>query len=128
MSDHQVHRRVLIVDDDRDQATTLRLLLEIAGYEVQAAFDGPSGVRLAAEWLPQTVLCDLGLPGLDGYGVAAELRRNPATAHAHLVAVSGYGTDQDCERSKAAGFDQHLLKPTDPSTLLQLVAGDGTPH
>jgi two-component system CheB/CheR fusion protein len=117
-------RRVLIVEDDCDQATTLRLLLEVAGYEVRVAYDGPGGVRLAAEWGPDTVLCDVGRAGLDGYGVAAEVRRNPATAHAYLLAVSGYGTDQDSERARQAGFDHHLVKAADPAVLLQLLASN----
>src|SRR5262245_32060497 len=118
--DSDVRRRVLIIDDDRDQAITLRLLLEMVGHEVQVAYDGPGGIRLAVEWAPATILCDIGLPGLDGYDVAAAVRRNPVTAHARLVALTGYGMQEDLERARAAGFDQHLLKPADPAVLLGL--------
>jgi CheY-like chemotaxis protein len=67
-------------------------------------------------------LCDIGLPGLDGYGVARELRRNPATARARLLALTGYGQDEDRRRSREAGFDFHLVKPADPEELHRLLA------
>jgi CheY-like chemotaxis protein len=110
-------RRVLIVEDNRDQAESLRLLLQMRGFEVRVAYDGPEGVRAASEWHPDAVLCDIGLPGLDGYGVAAELRRNPATAAALLVAVTGYGSDEDQRRAWEAGFSVHVTKPVAPRGL-----------
>jgi CheY-like chemotaxis protein len=114
-------RHILIIEDNRDQANSLGLLLEMWEYDVRVAYDGLEGVKAAQEWHPDMVLCDIGLPGLDGYGVATEVRHNPATAHACLVAITGYGTDQDRERARQAGFDYHLTKPADPVTLLQLV-------
>jgi CheY-like chemotaxis protein len=68
------------------------------------------------------VLCDIGLPGLDGYGVARELRQDPATAKARMIAVTGYGSEDDRQRSRAAGFDAHLTKPADPTKLRELLA------
>jgi two-component system CheB/CheR fusion protein len=118
-----MERRVLIVEDNRDLADSLSLLLRMKGYNARVTYDGLEGVKTAKEWNPDTVLCDIGLPGLDGYGVAAEVRRNPKTAHARLVAITGYGTDRDRERARAAGFDHHLVKPADPAVLLQLVHG-----
>jgi CheY-like chemotaxis protein len=113
-------RHILIIEDNRDQATSLQLLLAMRGYQVRVAYNGLEGVKAAHEWHPDTVFCDIGLPGLDGYGVATEVRRDPETAHACLVAVTGYGTDKDRERARRAGFDYHLTKPADPVTLLQL--------
>jgi CheY-like chemotaxis protein len=114
--------RVLIVEDSRDAADSLRLMLEVYGYEVQVAYTGPDGVRAAAEWRPDVVVCDIGLPGLDGYGVVSALRRNPATAAARVIAVTGYGSAEDQSRSRAAGFDEHLTKPVDPETLVSALA------
>jgi signal transduction histidine kinase len=116
-------RRILIVEDHPDAAESLRLLLTILGHEVQVADTGPAGVQRAEEWQPDVVLCDIGLPGLDGYGVAEHLRRNPATATSRLIAITGYGQDEDRRRSQRAGFDHHLTKPVDPEVLVNLLAG-----
>jgi CheY-like chemotaxis protein len=113
--------RVLIVEDNRDAADSLQMLLELLGHAVAVAYTGTDGVRLAREWRPDVVLCDIGLPGLDGYGVADELRHDPATAGARLVAVTGYGQDEDRLRSRQAGFDHHLTKPVDPAALQPLL-------
>jgi CheY-like chemotaxis protein len=80
-------------------------------------------VRAAAERPPEVVICDIGLPGMDGYAVAGELRRNPATTAARLIALTGYGQDEDRQRAKAAGFDEHLTKPADPAALKRLLNG-----
>jgi CheY-like chemotaxis protein len=113
--------RVLIVEDNRDAADSLRVLLELSGHEVAVAYDGQAGVKAAREWRPDVVLCDIGLPGLDGYGVAGELRRDPATAQVPLIAITGYGGEQDRKRSREAGFDHHLTKPVDPDDLQPLL-------
>lgn len=115
--------RVLVVEDNRDAADSLKMLLEIFGYEVSVAYTGPAGVAAAKEWCPDVVLCDIGLPGLDGFGVAKELRQHPATAKARIIAVTGYGGDEDRCRSREAGFDAHLTKPADPAALENLLAG-----
>lgn len=117
-------RHILIIEDNRDQAQSLGLLLEMRGYEVRVAYNGLEGVKVAKEWHPDTVLCDIGLPALDGYGVAAEVRRDPATAHAYLVAITGYGMDKDRERARRVGFDRYFTKPADPAVLLQMLAGN----
>lgn len=114
---HRPAARVLVVEDHRDAAESLCLLLEICGYEVSVAFTGPEGVARALTWRPDAVLCDVGLPGLDGYGVARTLRRHQVTAHALLVAVTGYGSDADRQRAREAGFDYHVTKPADPELL-----------
>jgi PAS domain S-box-containing protein len=113
--------RVLIVEDNRDAADSLKLLLEIQGHQTKVAATGPEGVRVAKDWAPDIVLCDLGLPELDGYGVARQLRLDRTTARARLVALTGYGSDEDRRRSRQAGFDYHLTKPADPEALLRLL-------
>ena len=109
--------RVLVVEDNRDSADSLRLLLALYGYEVAVAYSGHDGVRAAEQHRPDVVLCDIGLPGLDGYGVARKLRGDPATAQARLIAVTAYGQEEDRRRSHEAGFEQHLVKPVDPDDL-----------
>jgi two-component system CheB/CheR fusion protein len=107
----QARRRVLIVDDNREAAETVALLVRSQGHEVKVAFDGPSACASASSEVPDLVLLDIGLPGMDGYQVARRLRSDASTAGATIVAVSGYGQDEDCNRSSAAGFDAHLVKP-----------------
>jgi signal transduction histidine kinase/DNA-binding response OmpR family regulator len=111
-------RRVLVVEDNPDSAASLRTLLDLTGYEVEVAATGPDGVATAACFRPHAVVCDIGLPGLDGYGVARALRANPETAKARLIAVTGYGRAEDVEQARRAGFDRHLTKPVDPQELL----------
>jgi CheY-like chemotaxis protein len=113
--------RILIVEDNLDTAKTLRTLLRRYGHEVAMAHSGPGGVEAARTWKPDVILCDLGLPEMDGYEVARTLRREPATA-ARLIAVSGYGQEEDLRRSEEAGFDLHLIKPVDPAELQRLLA------
>jgi PAS domain S-box-containing protein len=117
--------RVLLVEDHRDAADSLRLVLEASGHRVEVAYTGPDGVRAAAASRPEVVICDIGLPGLDGYAVARALRRHPATAAARLIALTGYGTDDDRRRAEEAGFDDHLIKPADPAALEALLARSG---
>jgi CheY-like chemotaxis protein len=113
--------RVVIIEDNRDAADTLRILLELMGHEVAVAFSGPEGVKAARAWRPDVVLCDIGLPGLDGYGVARALRHDPTVATALLIAVTAYGQEEDRRRSQQAGFDYHLVKPVDPEVLQALL-------
>ena len=113
--------RVLIVEDSVDAGETLRDLLELDGRQVELAATGPDAVSSAHRFLPGVVLCDLGLPGMSGYEVAAALRGDPATACVELIAVTGYGGREDRERSRAAGFDHHLTKPVDTRELRRLL-------
>jgi PAS domain S-box-containing protein len=115
-------RRVVIIEDSRDAADSLRLLLEVLGNEVRVAYSGPEGVQAARTWAPDVVISDIGLPGLDGYGVAAQLRRHPATARALLIGLSGYGREEDIRRAGEAGFDHYLVKPAAPEELVRLLA------
>jgi CheY-like chemotaxis protein len=121
-------KRILVIEDNRDSADILRLLLECYGYQVEVAYTGPDGVKAAEQYQPDVVLCDIGLPGLDGYGVARRLRDNPATAKAGLIAVTAYGQDEDRRRSHEAGFEHHLVKPVDPDVLQRVLNFSGRPE
>jgi CheY-like chemotaxis protein len=114
--------RVLAVDDNHDSADSLALWLELAGHDVRTAYSGPQALDVAAEFLPAVILLDIGMPGMNGYDVARRLREQPATRTALLVAMTGWGQDEDRQRSQEAGFDQHLVKPVDPESLKDLLA------
>jgi PAS domain S-box-containing protein len=115
-------RRVLIVDDNRDAADSLRLLLAMDGHETVAAYDGPSALALARDFGPQVVLLDIGMPGMDGHAVCRALRSEPRHADAIVVALTGWGQDADRTAALAAGFDAHLVKPVDPATVTATIA------
>jgi two-component system CheB/CheR fusion protein len=117
-------RRVLVVDDNADAATSLALLLRQRGHEVQLALDGPKALALAKDYCPDVVLLDLGLPGMDGFEVARLLRKRPALEKAMLVALTGSSVDEDMLRSRESGFDHFFIKPVDPEDLERLLAGD----
>jgi PAS domain S-box-containing protein len=114
-------RRVLVVDDNEDAAETLAELVELFGHEAEVAYDGPSAVAKARTSRPDLVLCDIGLPGMDGYAVARELRADRATG-VQLVAVSGYARPEDVAKAARAGFDSHVAKPLDPEKLERVLA------
>jgi PAS domain S-box-containing protein len=113
-------RRVLIIEDNEDAGSTLRDLLELDGHEVMVAHDGRAGVEAALATRPDVVLCDVGLPDLDGFEVARRLRA--AGSRARLVALSGYAAPDDVARARGAGFDEHLAKPPDLDRLAHLLA------
>jgi PAS domain S-box-containing protein len=117
-------RRILVVDDNADAADTLAMVLSLRGYDVRVARDGPAALRAAGEFHPELVLLDIGLPGMDGYAVARALRAEPAEGRVRLVALTGYGREEDRRRSAEAGFDDHLVKPIAPETLLELLAAE----
>jgi CheY-like chemotaxis protein len=116
-------RRILVADDNRDSAESLGMLLELAGHRVRLAYDGQEALDVAGEFLPEVLLLDIGLPRMDGYQVAARLRQDSRHNGMLLVAVTGYGTESDRDRGRAAGFDHHLVKPVDPVALRDLIAG-----
>jgi PAS domain S-box-containing protein len=113
--------RVLIIEDSRDVAESLRLLLTLSGHQVEVAFTGQGGIELARPFRPDVVLCDIGLPGMDGYAVARAMRADPELCKTTLFALSGYGQEEDQLRAHQAGFDRHLTKPADPALLLGLL-------
>ena len=104
-------RRVLVVDDNKDSVEILTMLLRMSGHDVRAAYTGPTGLDAAVAYLPDVVLLDIGLPGLNGYEVARRLRQDPRLKGVRLVAVTGYGDDADRQLALEAGFDRHLVKP-----------------
>jgi CheY-like chemotaxis protein len=116
-----VPRRVLVVDDNIDAADSIAALLSLSGHEVQTAHDGHAALRIALSFRPEFVFLDLGMPGLDGFAVAQRLRSEPGFETVRLIAVTGYGTEEDRRRSLEAGFDQHYLKPVDPRFLESLL-------
>jgi CheY-like chemotaxis protein len=119
-------KRVLVVDDNLDAAATLADLLDLWGHEVRTAHDGRLALEEASRFQPHVVLLDIGLPQMDGYEVARRLREQTSWSGQRLVAVTGYGQEQDRQKSHAAGFDDHLVKPVDPNALRQLIAA--IPH
>jgi signal transduction histidine kinase/ActR/RegA family two-component response regulator len=114
--------RVLIVDDNADFVDMLAVMVGMLGHDVGKALDGPSAISAAASYRPDVVLLDLGLPGLSGYEVARCLRQHPDTARTRLVALTGWGQEEDRARTRDAGFDHHLTKPTEPETLCRLLS------
>jgi K+-sensing histidine kinase KdpD/CheY-like chemotaxis protein len=114
--------RVLVVEDNADTASAMSQLLAQSGCDTKVAHDGPAALEAASGFRPQTVLLDIGLPGLDGYEVARRLRADSRHAGLRLIAISGYGQAQDQQRSKEAGFDHHLIKPVDYRALMGLLA------
>ena len=103
--------RILVVDDNTDAANSLGRLLHLSGYEVSVAHDGPSALGEVARFGPQVVLLDLGMPGMDGLETAARIRELPAGKDLSLIAVTGWGQDEDRERTGKAGFVAHFVKP-----------------
>jgi PAS domain S-box-containing protein len=120
------HRHVLIIEDNADAREMLRVSLELEGHRVETADDGLQGVELALASRPQVVLVDIGLPGLDGYGVAARLRAALGRSVV-LIALTGYGQPDDRERTRHAGFDAHVVKPVDMDTLTRLLTEEFRP-
>ena len=117
--------RVLVVDDCRNSADSLALLVRHWGYQAVVAYDGPAALDLARTSVPEVVLLDIGLPGMDGYEVARRLRQLPGMDQALLVAVTGYGEEADVQRCWGVGIDFHFLKPMDPVELELVLAGVG---
>jgi PAS domain S-box-containing protein len=119
-----VKRRVLIVDDNVDAADSLAMLLKIDGHEAETAYSAAAALEAVARLRPEIVLLDVGLPQTDGYEIARHLRANNTVPGLRLIALTGYGREEDRERARAAGFDQHLLKPADMDTLKRLLTGE----
>jgi len=123
IADVATGRRVLVDDDNRDSAFTLGQLLELSGHDVRMAYDGLAAVELAASFLPEVVLLDIGLPKLNGYEAAQRLRALPSGQDMVIAAITGWGQDSDRKRTAESGFDVHLVKPVDPDALMALISG-----
>jgi PAS domain S-box-containing protein len=118
----KVGRRVLVADDNKDAADALAMLLELAGHEVRVAHGGRAALSLAQTFRPDVAVLDIGMPELNGYEVAKELRREPWGSRMYLIALTGWGQDDDRQRAKDAGFDRHLTKPVDTDALEKLLS------
>jgi CheY-like chemotaxis protein len=114
--------RVVVADDNRDAADTLGVLLRALGNEVSVAYDGIEAVEMAREFRPHVIMLDMGMPRLDGYGAAREIRRDAGIADVKLVALTGWGQDDDRKRAQDAGFDVHLVKPADLDAVRRVLA------
>jgi len=113
--------RILVVDDNRDAADSLAMLLRTSGNDIRTAYDGAEAVQVANDFEPEVVLLDIGLPNMDGHEVAQRIRQEPWARRTCLIAVTGWSDEADRARSRAAGFDHHLVKPLDTSHLAQLL-------
>ncbi len=120
--------RLLVVDDNRDAADSLAMLLRLQGHEVRVAHDGPTALQMATDYRPEMVFLDIGMPGMDGYEVARRLRSQPGLESVRLAALTGWGQEEDRRRSKEAGFDQHLVKPPEPQALDEVLAALNLPR
>jgi two-component system CheB/CheR fusion protein len=116
---------VLVIEDNADAAEVLRMMLELEGHDVRVASDGGEGVTAALADPPDVVLCDIGLPGMDGFAVARTLAADARLSRARLYALSGYATPEDARRAREAGFLALLAKPASPEQLAAAVAGTG---
>jgi len=115
-------RRILIVDDNVDSAESLSLWLNLEGYDVKVVHEGLAALEATRVFKPEVILLDIGLPDIDGYEVAERLRRELGLDGVRLIALTGYGQDEDRQRCYDAGFDEHLIKPVDPATLETLLS------
>jgi two-component system CheB/CheR fusion protein len=116
-------RRVLIVDDNVDSALSLGMLLKLQGHQIQTANDGATALRIVAQFDPQIMFLDLGMPVIDGYEIARRLRERPESKKLFLVALTGWGQDDDRRRTREAGFNAHVVKPIQSAELQSLLAG-----
>ena len=115
-------RRVLLVDDSVDAAEAMSMLLETLGHEVRVMHDGPSALAMVDDFAPEVVILDIGLPGMDGFEVAREMRTRAVTKTALLIALTGYGAESDKQKARDAGFDHHLVKPVSFTAIETVIA------
>ena len=121
---HTAPRRfkILVVDDNHDSALSLAMMLSIMGHDTRTAHDGESAVQTAEMFLPDVVLLDIGLPKLNGYEVAQRIREQSWGESMYLIAVTGWGQDEDRQRSSEVGLNLHMVKPVEPSALEKVLA------
>lgn len=124
---HATNRRILVVDDNADNADSLATLLAFTGNETLTAYDGLEGIDIAEQFRPDVLILDIGLPKLNGLEVCRRIRQQPWGKAILVVAVSGWGQEEDRQKTREAGFDHHLVKPVDPSDLAELLATANTP-
>jgi CheY-like chemotaxis protein len=116
-------RKILVADDDQDSAESLALLFQLMGHDVRAAQSGLAAIDVAAEFRPDLIVLDIGMPGLDGYEVCRRIRQHDWAQTIVIAALTGWSRDEDRDRSEQAGFNHFLVKPVDPKALEDLIAG-----
>lgn len=121
--EHKVKRRILVVDDNLDAATTLARILKLSGHEVEIVHDGATAVIAARRMRPAFIFLDIGLPGLDGFQVYESLKREPGLERARVIVVTGSASEEDRRRLRDAGVDYYLVKPVDVNLVVSLVGG-----
>jgi len=114
--------KILVVDDNHDSALSLAMMLSIMGHDTRTAHDGESAVATAETFLPDVILLDIGLPKLNGYEVAQRIRETSWGTSMYLIAVTGWGQDEDRQRSSEVGLNLHMVKPVEPSALEKVLA------
>ena len=120
-----IRRRILIVEDNADARESLGMLLEMEGHDVRTAQEGDTALKIVAEFRPEVVVLDIGLPKMDGFEVIKRLRARTDGTQPAVIAVTGYGQAEDRRRTQEAGFDHHLTKPVDPKEVMRIVASLG---
>ena len=121
-------RRVLLADDNADFANSLGQLLSSQGHQIRIAYDGAEALATAREFIPDIAFIDIGMPKVHGYEVARRMRAESATSACVLVAVTGWGQENDRKRAREAGFDRHLVKPVDPAEIESILASYQRPE
>ena len=114
-------RRILVVDDNRDAALSLAMILKLMGHDSRIAEDGLQAIQVASEYHPELVFLDIGMPRMNGYDACRAIRQLPGGDGMYIVALTGWGQDEDRRKSKDAGFDEHFTKPADPNLITQLL-------
>ena len=114
-------RKVLVVDDNRDAASSLARFLQLKGHDVRVAHDGVEAIGVNDEFAPHAILLDLGMPGMDGYEACRRIRNAARGQNVRVIAITGWGQEEDRRKAAMAGFDLHLVKPVNPDTLLQVL-------
>jgi CheY-like chemotaxis protein len=125
-SDGTAPKRILVTDDNQDAAKSLSMLLRLNGHEVETVFDGESAVAKAETYRPDIMLLDIGLPDMNGYDVCRTIRQTPWGKSIRMVALTGWGQEQDRRNAREAGFDDHLVKPVDPQVLRRAVSASSS--
>jgi CheY-like chemotaxis protein len=115
-------RKILVADDDQDSAESLAMLFQMMGHDVRCALSGLEAINLAADFRPDLIVLDIGMPGLDGYEVCRRIRQQPWAHTVVIAALTGWTREEDRDRSHQAGFNHYLVKPVDPQALTDLVA------
>ena len=123
-----VPRRIIVVDDSKNQVLSLERLFKRMGHDVRVAYDAAGAIRVMEEFLPDFALIDIGLPGVNGYDLARQLRDRPQFRNVTLIAQTGWGREEDRNQARDAGFDHHLVKPIDHQRLAEILATPAAPH